>query len=436
MNESQPTAPAAPAPAPNKRKKALTGIAAAVLLVGAGYGIWYWIHGRHFETTDNAYVQANVVQITPQVSGTVVAINADDTDYVKPGSPLIRLDAVDARVALQQAEANLAHTVRQVRTLYTNNSTLGAQIEARQADVKRTQSDVARAQEDVDRRQPLVASGAVGREEFEHTTSVLASARSAQAAAQAALDAAREQLTSNQALTDGTPVEQHPDVEQAAGRVREAWLALRRTEIVAPVSGSVARRSVQLGQRVQAGTPVMSVVTLDAPWVDANFKESQLGRLRIGQPATLTADVYGGKIDYHGHIVGLGAGTGSAFSLLPAQNATGNWIKIVQRVPVRIELDPKEVAQHPLRVGLSMEVTVDVQDENGKVLSDVPRNASSAVAQTGVYDAQQRDADQEVQRVISANLGRGAPASAAAASTGAGGERVASAARNRNRTRR
>jgi membrane fusion protein (multidrug efflux system) len=408
MNESQPT-PAAAAPAQTPRKRALTTIALAVLVVGAGYGGWYWIHGRHYESTDNAYVQANVVQITPQVSGTVIAINADDTDYVKAGTSLVKLDPADARVALDQAEAQLAQTVREVRTMYANNSTLGDQVSMKEAEVKRTQSDLARAQEDVDRRAPLVASGAVGKEEFEHSQSVLASARSANASALSVLEASRGSLASNQVMTDGTAVDQHPNVLRAAARVREAMLAVRRAEIVAPVAGNVARRSVQVGQRVQAGAPLMSVVTLDTPWVDANFKESQLGRLRMGQSATLLADVYGSKIEYHGKVVGLGAGTGSAFSLLPAQNATGNWIKIVQRVPVRIELDPKEVAAHPLRVGLSMEVTVDVADASGKVLADMTRTAAQgSVVQTAVFDAQQQAADDEVARIVAANMGRGA----------------------------
>jgi len=430
MNESQSPAVQAPAAPNNPRKRALTSIAAAVLVVGAGYGAWYWIHGRHYESTDNAYVQANVVQITPQVSGTVIAITADDTDFVKQGTPLVKLDPADARVALDQAEAQLAQTVRQVRTMYVNNSTLEDQVGMREADVKRTQADLARAQEDVDRRAPLVASGAVGKEEFEHAQSVLASARSANSAAQSAVEAARGQLQSNQVMTEGGPVDQHPDVQRAAARVRETLLAVRRAEIVAPVSGNVARRSVQVGQRVQAGAPLMSVVTLESAWVDANFKESQLGRLRMGQPAVLTADVYGTKIDYHGKVVGLGAGTGAAFSLLPAQNATGNWIKIVQRVPVRIELDPKEVAEHPLRVGLSMEATVDVADSSGKVLADAVRPAgSAAVASTAVFDAQQHEVDAEVNRIIAANLGHGGASGASS-----GGVAASSSARHGRRS--
>jgi len=289
---------------------------------------------------------------------------------------------------------------------------LSAQINARQADVSKAQNEVSRAQDDVSRRTPLLATGAVGKEEFNHATSQLSAARAALAAAESALAAAREQLTSNQSLTDGTSVTQHPNVAKAAARVRETYLALQRVDLPAPVDGYVAKRSVQLGQRVQAGSPLMALVTLDQTWVDANFKESQLQRVRIGQPATLTADVYGQKVVYHGTVAGLGAGTGAAFSLLPAQNATGNWIKIVQRVPVRITLNADEVKAHPLRVGLSMEVEVDVSQQTGAVLAEAPR--TKAVTQTAVFDNLQKDADALVQRIISSNLGH---ASHAAAST-------------------
>jgi len=401
------TAPATNAPAGNpKRRTALTAIAVAVLVIGGGYGIYYWMTGRHSESTDNAYVQANVVQITAQAGGTVTAIQADDTDYVKAGQLLVKLDPADARVALDQAEAALASTVRETRILFANNSTLQAQIDARAADATRAKADLDKAQDDVNRRAPLVQSGAVGKEEFSHATDSLASAKSAYTAAKSALDAAKEQLSSNQAQTEGTSVADHPNVQRAAAKVREAWLAVQRADVPAPVSGTVARRSVQVGQRVQAGVPLMSVVTLDNAWVDANFKEGQLARLRIGQPATLEADVYGKHVVFHGKVEGLGAGTGAAFSLLPAQNATGNWIKVVQRVPVRISLDPKEVAKNPLRVGLSMNVTVNVADESGTSVESTPRTqAQGAVASTTVFDSLSRDADAEVARIVAANGG-------------------------------
>jgi membrane fusion protein (multidrug efflux system) len=397
-----------------RRRQALGAVAAAVLLGVAAYGAYWALVLNHVESTDNAYVQGHIVQITPQVGGTVMAIGADDTDFVKAGQTLVKLDTADAQVALDQAEAQLAQTVREVRTLYSNNAALRAQVALRQADAARAQSEVVRAQDDLSRRAPLVATGAVGQEEFNHATAQLTAARSGLQAAQSAVAAAKEQLLAAQSLTDHTSVEQHPNVQRAAARVREAYLALQRVELPAPVDGYVAKRNVQLGQRVQAGAPLMTVVGLRDLWVDANFKESQLRRLRIGQPATLTADVYGEKVEYHGVVEGLGAGTGSAFALLPAQNATGNWIKIVQRVPVRIALDRDELAAHPLRVGLSMEARVDVSNTDGKVLADAPR--TQAVAQTDVFDRLHRDADAEVRRIIAAHGGGRTPALARAAS--------------------
>ena len=411
------------------RKRALLGVASLVVLAAIAYGIYYALVLDHYESTDNAYVQGNVVQLTPQVGGTVVAINADDTDFVKAGQLLVKLHPADARVALDQAEAQLAQTVREVRTLFVNNGALQAQIASREADLARARSEVARAQDDVTRREPLVKTGAVGKEEFNHVTTALSMAKSVYAAAQSGALAAREQLASNQSLTQGVSVEQHPNVLRAAARVREAFLALRRAELVAPVDGYVARRSVQLGQRVQAGAPLLSIVALSEVWVDANFKEGQLRNLRIGQPVTLVADIYGKKVEYHGRVEGLGAGTGAAFALLPAQNATGNWIKVVQRVPVRVSLDAKEVAEHPLRIGLSMDAKVDVRNTDGRMLANASRPAGQM--KTAAFDEGQAAADADVQRIIAANLGRPAAAVAAAArpQTRAAADRPASLAR-------
>jgi membrane fusion protein (multidrug efflux system) len=405
MNDPTPTAK------PAARRRGLAILFLVVVLVAIAYGGWQWYAGLHRETTDNAYVAGNVVQITPQVGGTVVGILADDNDPVKSGQPLVRLDPADARVALDQAEAQLAQTVREMRTLFAGDATLRAQVGVRAAELARVQADAARAQDDATRRAPLVASGAVGQEEYQHAQAQVASSRSAVAAAQAALQTAREQLAASQAQTDGLTVEQHPAVVRAAARVREAWLALQRSTLLAPVDGHVAKRGVQVGQRVQAGAPLMAVVALDRVWVDANFKEAQLRNLRIGQPAVLRADVYGRQVSFHGQVTGLGSGTGAAFALLPAQNATGNWIKIVQRVPVRIALDPAELAAHPLRIGLSMEVTVDTADTAGRALADAPR--TQPVAATTVFDALDRAADAEVTRIIATSLGR-KPATAAA----------------------
>lgn len=433
--ESTPPAAAVTAVPPNgTRKKALGGVAAAVVLAGIAYGAYWALVLNHFESTDNAYVQGNVVQLTPQVGGTVVAINADDTDHVKAGQLLVRLDPADAQVALEQAEAQLAQTVREVRTLFANNSTLKAQIALREADLARAQSELVRAQDDVNRRSPLVVTGAVGKEEFNHSTAQLAAAKSSVAAAQSAVVAAREQLSSNQTLTDGVAVDQHPNVLRAAARVREAYLGLRRADLIAPVDGFVAKRSVQLGQRIAAGAPLMSVIALNDVWVEANFKESQLKNLRIGQPVELQADVYGKKVDYRGTIEGLGAGTGAAFALLPAQNATGNWIKVVQRVPVRIRLDAKELAEHPLRVGLSMDAKVDISNTDGRMLADGSR--ASVINQTKVFDEINSAADGDVRRIIAANggpalartAGSATPAASAATQASAAQSSIASAA--------
>lgn len=398
-------APAAPeAPAAQPRKKWLLRLTGLVVVLGAAYGIYDWMVNSHFEETDNAYVQGNLVQIAPQTAGTVQSILADDTDYVKEGQALVRLDPADAKVAFEQAKANLAQAVRQVRTLYVNNGSYTAQIAQRQAEVAKAKNDLVRAQSDFKRRQALTGNGAVSKEELSHAQSQVDAAQAAVNAAQAAVNTAREQLASNQSLTEGISVNDHPNVQAAAAKVREAYLAMQRNELVSPVSGVVGKRSVQVGQRVAPGTPLMTVVPMNQLWVEANFKENQLRNLRLRQPVKMTADLYGKKIEYSGTVEGLGVGTGSAFSLLPAQNATGNWIKVVQRVPVRIALDPQQVQAHPLRVGLSMLVDVDIQNQDGKLLADVPRK--EPLVQTNVYDVQDEGADAVIAQVIASNAGK------------------------------
>ena len=348
--------------------------------------------------------RGNLVQITPQTTGTVEAIMADETDFVQAGHALIKLDPADARVAYQQAEADLAQAVRQVRTLFVNNGSLSAQVTLREAEAARASNDVARATEDLRRRQSLSGNGAVSQEELEHTRSQLEAARAALASARAATQSAREQLQSNRSYTEGIDVASHPSVQAAAARLRQAYLAVQRSALIAPVDGFVAKRSVQVGQRVAPGAQLMTVVPLNQLWVDANFKENQLRGLRIGQPVKLTADLYGSKVEYDGQVAGLGMGTGAAFSLLPAQNATGNWIKVVQRVPVRITLDAAQLAEHPLRVGLSMDVTVDIAQQDGKLLADAPR--AEPLVQTEVYAVQEQGADEAIAKVIAANVGK------------------------------
>lgn len=387
---STPQQPAAnPQPNANsgKRKRMMTLLVLVIVIAAIAYGLYYFLVARFTEGTDDAYVNGNVVQITPQVTGTVIAVKADDTQTVNIGDPLVLLDPADARVALEQAEANLAQTVRQVRGLFADDSQYQAQVAVRQA-------DLSRAQDDLRRRVQVAQTGAVSQEEISH-------ARDTVRSAEAALDAAQQQLAANRALTANTTIANHPNVEAAAAKVRDAYLANARNTLPAPVTGYVAKRSVQVGQRVSPGTPLMSVVPLNAVWVDANFKEVQLKHMRIGQPVEMTADVYGSAVTYHGKVIGFSAGTGSAFSLLPAQNATGNWIKVVQRLPVRISLDPNELQQHPLRIGLSMQVDVNIKDDGGSQLG----NAQNTVYQTDVFAKYGDEANAEIARIIAENAG-------------------------------
>ena len=381
-----------------RRWRLLGGVLGGVLIIAVGYTA-YWAQVLRFhQTTDDAYVNGNVVQITPQISGTVIGIGADDTQFVKAGQPLVRLDQADAKVALDQAEAQLARTVRDVRNLFATTAQLDATVAVRQ-------TDLAAARSDLERREHLGASGAVSGEELRHSMDAVK-------AAQSNLLAAQQQLMANKARVDNTTLADHPQVRDAAAAVRNAYLTLSRTELAAPVSGFVARRNVQLGQRVGPGATLMAVVPLDQVWVDANFKEPQLARMRVGQPVTLTADLYGRHTVYHGKVVGFGAGTGAAFSLLPAQNATGNWIKIVQRVPVRVALDAGELAAHPLQIGLSMKADVDVR--NGGDGERLPQLANASAAwSTEVIGSGEGLADARVQAIIAAN-GTGAAAHAAA----------------------
>jgi len=389
MSAANNTAPAQGQTSP-KRKKILLTLGSIFVLAAIGYGAYWALVARYAEDTDNAYVQGNVVQVTPQVGGTVSRIYVQDTDHVKAGQPLVSLDTADTQVALDQAEAQLAQTVREVRTLYASQAQASANLSLRKAELMRAKDDLAR-------RKSLAGSGAVSAEEIRH-------AESAVSAAQAAYEAAKEQLASGRALTDGTSVANHPNVQRAAAKVEEAMLARSRATLYAPVSGEIAKRNVQLGQRIAPGTPLMAIVPLQQLWVDANFKESQLREMRVGQPVTMTADLYGDDVEYHGKVVGLSAGTGSAFALLPAQNATGNWIKVVQRVPVRISLDPKELAAHPLRIGLSMRAAVDLHDQHGAPVGAVTGPALNQVAYTNDGGPLDVKAKARINSIIAANL--------------------------------
>ncbi len=374
-----------------KRRRAL-GILAAVVAIAAVAWLLYWLLlARWHETTDDAYVQGNVVTVTPQVGGTVVGIAVDDGMKVQAGQVLVRFDHTDTDVAYQQAVANLANTVRQVRGLYKTVDAGQAEIAARRVALEQARADVAR-------RNGLVASGAVSAEELAHAKAQLA-------AAKAALAASRETTARNRALVDNSTLAANPQVLAATAQLRQAYLATQRAQIVAPVSGYIAKRNVQLGQRIAAGTPLMAIVPLDEVWVDANFKETQLKKLRLDQPVELTSELYGDDVVYHGRLQSLGMGTGSAFSLLPAQNASGNWIKIVQRVPVRIALDRKELQEHPLRLGLSMGVDVNLHDQGDGLLPTTTDNGKGLV--TDAYAQQLAKADTLIDGIIRANLGPG-----------------------------
>ena len=377
------------------RRRALAALALVLLLAALGWGLYWWTLLRHVESTDNAYVQAPLVQITPLVDGTVVEVLADDTDHVAAGQLLVRLDPTDAKLALQRSQAALAQAVRELRVLRAMDGSLDAQTQAKRAEVERHRAEVARAVDDVARRRALIDSGAISDEQMKHAEATLAAARSALLAAQSAQTATEQQALGNLALSEGTRIDGHPSVQRAAAAVREAWLALRRSELRAPQAGQVARRTVQVGQHVPAGAVLMSLIPLDQVWVEANFKEAQLRRMRIGQPVTLHADAYGAQVEYRGRIAGIGAGTGAAFALLPAQNATGNWIKVVQRVPVRIELTGGPLAEHPLRVGLSMAATVHL---DGADAAPPPQRAASAEPAADLDEA-----DAQVRRIIDAN---------------------------------
>jgi membrane fusion protein, multidrug efflux system len=373
---------------PAKRRRVLLIVASAFILAGL---IWFLLWLFVFSTrvkTDNAYVGGNQVAISAQVPGTVVAILADDTQHVDAGQVLVKLDSTDADTRLQQARSALAQAVRSVRQQTSSASSADAQVVNARLALKKAEADLKR-------RLPLIAAQAESPEIVQHM-------RDGVDQAQASVSAAESQSAAAHAAVEGTDVAQNPVVLQARANFRAAWVAAQRNAIYAPVSGYVAERSVQLGNSVAAGQQLMTVVPLHDLWIDANFKESQLRHIRIGQPVTVTSDLYGSDAEYQGKVIGLGAGTGSVFSLLPAQNATGNWIKVVQRVPVRIALDNQALDKHPLRIGLSADVTVDIRDDKGSMLANTP--AQQPVAQTTVYDQMASKADAEADRIISANL--------------------------------
>lgn len=372
-----------------KRTRILLILALLFIVIAVAYGIYWFLVLRHHEETDDAYVAGNQVQIMAQVSGSVTKVWAENTDFVKKGDVLVTLDPTDAQQAFEKAQTELASSVRQTRQMMINSKQYQANIEVQK-------TALAQAQSDLNRRVPLGSANLIGREELQH-------ARDAVTSAQAQLDVAVQQYNANQAMILGTRLEDQPAVQQAATEVRNAWLALQRTKIVSPMTGYVSRRAVQPGAQISPSTALMAVVPASGLWVDANFKETQLAHMRIGQSATVVSDIYGDEVTYTGKVVGLDMGTGSAFSLLPAQNATGNWIKVVQRLPVRIELDANQLAQHPLRIGLSTLVTVDTSNRDGQVLASQARS-------TPAYESNAREIGLEpvntlINDIVQANAG-------------------------------
>jgi membrane fusion protein (multidrug efflux system) len=374
---------------PRARRLGFLILGAIVLIAAVAYLVMRLL-APPAEETDDAYVGGNIVAVTARDGGTVLALHADNTQMIERGAPLIDLDPATTDVSLTAAEADLGRAVRGFRS---QRST----VDESAAEIVQANADLARAQSDYTRRKAAAAEGAVSGEELSHASDAIKTAS-------AALNLARAKRAEAASAVEGTSVYDNPAVLAAMAQVRQAAINSSHMKVVAPVSGIVAQRTVQLGQRVAPGTPLMAVVPLDSLWVDANFRETQLQHLRVGQPVTITADVYGGKTLFHGKVLGLGAGSGNAFSLLPPQNASGNWIKIVQRVPVRIALDPRELKQHPLRIGLSVDATVDTSDRSGLFVSTTTTPPAGGVQQSQDGGPQ---IEASIRRIIAQNMGSG-----------------------------
>lgn len=381
--------PQQPAGKKRQRKFWLLLLTFIFVIIGVAYLVYWFLVLRHHQETDDAYVAGNQVQIMAQVSGSVNSVTFDNTDFVRKGDVLLTLDPTDAEQAFERAKTALANSVRQTHQLVINGKQYQANIALRK-------SELSKVENDLKRRIVLGNADAIGREELQH-------ARDAVDNAKAALEVAVQQYNANQAMVLNTPLDKQPAVLQAAAQMRDAWMALQRTRIVSPITGFVSRRSVQVGAQISPGTPLMAIVAPDHVWVDANFKETQISNMRIGQEATVVSDLYGSDVVFKGKVVGIDMGTGSAFSLLPAQNATGNWIKVVQRLPVRIELDAQQVAEHPLRIGLSTLVKVDTTNLDGLVLSDTVRQ--KPLFETNALTLDLAPVNQMIADVIHANAG-------------------------------
>lgn len=370
----------------SRRRRGFLILGAVIVAAGLAYGAYWFFDARFFESTDDAYVAGNIVAVTSRENATVKSLYADNTQLVHRGQLLVEMDPAVANVNLTAAEANLARAVRAVRGDFSS-------AEASKAQLAQAEVALALARTDYKRRQEAAADGAVSAEELAH-------ARDKVRTAQAAVDAARGSHDQALSQVSGTDIADNPDVLAAEAKLRSAVIAQSHMRIVAPVDGVIAQRTVQVGQHVAAGTPLMAVVPLGNVWIDANFKEVQLEDMRVGQPVTITTDMYGGGVVFHGHVEGLSAGSGSAFALLPPQNASGNWIKVVQRLPVRIAIDPKDLAAHPLRIGLSVTAAVSIKDKSGPVMSAKvgPANTSADLG-----DDSDARADRIIARILADN---------------------------------
>jgi membrane fusion protein (multidrug efflux system) len=385
MTDTQTQSMPAPAGNPQGRKRALTILGVVVVIGAIVWAVFHFLLAAPEQETDDAYVAGDVVAITARDPGQVTAIHADNTQVVKAGQPLIDLDPATAEVGVASAEAELARAVRSTRSEFSKVNETGAAV-------VQAEAELARARNDLARRRGAAAEGAISGEELSHAADQVK-------VASATLQLARSQQAQSRNGVTGTTVSNNPAVLAAIAAYRRAAITRSHMHVVAPIDGVVAQRTVQLGQQVSAGMPLMAVVPLDRVWVDANFRETQLRDLRIGQAATVTADMYGDDLVYHGHVVGLGAGSGNAFALLPPQNASGNWIKITQRVPVRIALDKGELRRNPLRVGLSVNATVDTADKSGTMVGRPAVAAYKGLA-TGQGDAA---VDAKIRQIIAAN---------------------------------
>ncbi len=371
-----------------KRKKVLWTMTSVFLVIALGVFLYWLVWGRFHEYTNDAYVSGNLVYVTPQVSGIVTSICIDDTEFVQEGDLSIEIDPIDYEIALEASKANLADTIRSVAELFLQTKQAFAMIDVSKAQFLQTSQDF-------ERRMELVESGSVSIEDFDHAENALFEAYYS-------LIASETNYLALFAQVGNTSVQKHPRVQKAIENLKNAWIQRRRCTIKAPVGGLVAERSVQVGQRVSQGQSLFAIIPLEQMWVDANFKEVQIGKMQIGQPVSLHSDVYGSRAPYQGHIIGIGGGTGSVFSILPPQNATGNWIKIVQRVPVRIALDPNELKKFPLRLGLSMEATVDIRDIGQ---NSIPHPISHrTLYQTQVFDREEEGVEKAIQEIFTANL--------------------------------